>query len=390
MLSLLMCSAAFADLVIVSDEVRVNYYTEDSSGKFTETKDVLPPITEQVASRVPEYDAHKYPYYCDIAAFKVGGKNRVLVIRRDSDDLSENNSHFMIFDPEDFSKPIASNDFTLPHGHTGGFEWALGNSIVLGNNIIFAQSNKIYASIAELNIGGYDPEAKTLYAADADTFEVLALKLNDSGVFGVPQTVSSMLNARIFPAIVSKVPSSGGQQSASKEVSEEVRQQVATTLGKSEAKEVDSVGSAKTATTKITQAISDSGYTINDTLASVNVSEAGTYCWPTEVASTYQGKNVSDYKIYLVNFTTGTYSSAVSAAAPSGMVEATALGTDGKTITTIPESILIAADLADAGEYGVYVASAASSSIGNSSSGCDAGFGVLSLMLMAVMLRKKI
>ena len=190
MLSLLMCSAAFADLVIVSDEVRVNYYTEDSSGKFTETKDVLPPITEQVASRVPEYDAHKYPYYCDIAAFKVGGKNRVLVIRRDSDDLSENNSHFMIFDPEDFSKPIASNDFTLPHGHTGGFEWALGNSIVLGNNIIFAQSNKIYElnpATCELVGDPYQYSENT--ASEADVFVhdglIFAVETSDNNTFKV-------------------------------------------------------------------------------------------------------------------------------------------------------------------------------------------------------------
>ena len=43
----------------------------------------------------------------------------------------------MIYDPQDFSAPLASNDVTIPHCHSGGVE-------VFGNNIIIAKGNAVY------------------------------------------------------------------------------------------------------------------------------------------------------------------------------------------------------------------------------------------------------
>ena len=101
------------------------YVKQESSEKFTRISDVLPEITERSDNR--------YPYYDEIAAFTVNGKNRVIVFRRESD----TSVTISTYDPENFSTPVASKTHEIPNGHDGGID-------ILGNNIIFAEANVIY------------------------------------------------------------------------------------------------------------------------------------------------------------------------------------------------------------------------------------------------------
>ena len=130
-LILLFSAVASADIIYISsDSCSVNYFKQDSSGNFHESKDVLPRITSQT----PSDDGYIYPYYDRVFAFRHNNKDRVLITKRiSSDDLL----HVMIYDPQDFSAPLASNDVTIPHCHSGGVE-------VFGNNIIIAKGNAVY------------------------------------------------------------------------------------------------------------------------------------------------------------------------------------------------------------------------------------------------------
>ena len=131
--------AAFADLIyITGDGCSVNYLTQDSSGKFIESKDVLPKLSDQ----------SEYPYYREIYSFKKNNLNRILVTRRDA----HNDTQVMIYDPENFSSPLVSkniSDISAWHGHSGGLA-EFGNSIIIGKgNAIYEINPETCAFIGE-------------------------------------------------------------------------------------------------------------------------------------------------------------------------------------------------------------------------------------------------
>ena len=116
---------ASADVIyITSDDLSVNYITDNGAGTLTESKDVLPKISSQTDG---------YPYYDEIESFKLNNQNRVFVLRRDS----STSATVMIYDPDNLSAPLVSKNLAITSGH-----W--GSLAEFGTNIIFAKSNNIY------------------------------------------------------------------------------------------------------------------------------------------------------------------------------------------------------------------------------------------------------
>ncbi len=150
----------------------------------------------------------------------------------------------------------------------------------------------------------------------------------------------------------------------------------------------------KEATPAITSAISDDGFTISETLASLSVSEPGYYVMSFSVPSNLRGID-KDIKIYLVSSIV--YSSGVNASAlPSGITEATLLNSDGENFSQVPETIIAAANIVSAGDYGVYLATATETksndgngNLGSSGGGCNSSFAVSLLALALMALKKK-
>ena len=125
-------AAAFADVIYISDDgCSVHYLKQDSSGKFQEIQNVLPKITNQTETE----DGYKTPYYDRIAAFKHNNKERVFVIRRNSD--SYDSTTVMIYAAENFSKPLASKNYDIADGHWSGV-------VEFGNNILVGQGHALY------------------------------------------------------------------------------------------------------------------------------------------------------------------------------------------------------------------------------------------------------
>ena len=77
-----------------------------------------------------------YSYY-RIFSFKHNNQNRVLVMRRDNSNYDVN---VMIYDPENFSSPVASKTINMPRGHSGGV-FKFGSNIVLGESSVIYEIN---------------------------------------------------------------------------------------------------------------------------------------------------------------------------------------------------------------------------------------------------------
>ena len=108
------------------------------------------------------------------------------------------------------------------------------------------------------------------------------------------------------------------------------------------------------------------------------------------------GKNASDVKIYLAKKSSVTGGSFESSASDE-VIEAELFDADGNTFDTMPDMIIVAVDIDDAGDYSVHLAEKSTSvSTGTSynneeinseasddgSSGCNSGYGTLALMAL--------
>ena len=149
---------------------------------------------------------------------------------------------------------------------------------------------------------------------------------------------------------------------------------------------------APQATTGINNAVSDDGYVIYKSVATVSGDKTGHYIMKIDIPSSLIGSTIKNVKIYFVNrsiFTSGNFVNS----ATEGLTTAMILGTDGKAVETLPTQVYADANLLANTNYDVYIATLKTSpnsqqtqqknstgTLGSSGGGCEMGIGIFGVV----------